>query len=67
MTIHMSPAMKLEIHNAWQRQYLVSLKGDFTCSTLHMSPAMKLEIQNAWQAPYLVSLKGDCTCSAHCK
>ena len=33
MTFHMSPAIKLEIHFAWQAQYLVSLKDDFTwCS-----------------------------------
>ena len=32
MKFHRSPAIKLEIHNAWQVQYMVSLKDDFTCS-----------------------------------
>ena len=62
----------LEVRISWQAQYLVSLKGDFTCSAHCTRRCMYVtrinhEIHFAGQAQYLVKLEADSCCSAHCK
>ena len=62
----------LELRSSWQAQYLLSLKGDFTCLAQGVNDAsyarrINHESQFASQGQYLVKLEADSCCSAHCK
>ena len=54
-----------EINFAWQAQYLVSLKGDFTCSP-HCKCPFICDVDQSWDL-FCVKLEDGSCYSAHCK
>ena len=54
-----------EINFAWQAQYLVSLKGDFSCSP-HCKCPFICDADQSWDS-FCVKLEDGSCCPAHCK